>query len=257
MCSVYASPQVKILVGQDETPFSIHKDLLCHYSSYFRAALNGGFEEAAKNEIKLLDEDPQIFNVFLEWLYTGNLYEPRTTIDPNGKADEERTDVALTCILILKLWVFGDKRGAPKLQNDAVDALYRYVKQAWIFPSHDINYVYDNTVAGARLRAFVVDLYARVGNMEPYARSHAGKSPGSMDQQFLMDVCRRYQQERDAPVTHGLERTKKVFWEGLDICAYHVHESKDCKGRDVQKTVAEWEKEIKLDDAGRAPKTES
>lgn len=55
----------------------MHKDLLCHYSSFFRAALTGGFHEAMTHEITLDEEDPKIFDIFVNSLYTGRLYEEK------------------------------------------------------------------------------------------------------------------------------------------------------------------------------------
>jgi hypothetical protein len=44
---------VYIKVGKEKTSFGIHKDFLCSQSPYFKAAFNGGFEEAATGELYL------------------------------------------------------------------------------------------------------------------------------------------------------------------------------------------------------------
>ena len=49
--------------------FVVREDLLTHYSEFFRAALTGGFKEAADKIVTLKDEDPDVFGVFVHWLY--------------------------------------------------------------------------------------------------------------------------------------------------------------------------------------------
>ncbi|THX34798.1 hypothetical protein D6D12_00764 [Aureobasidium pullulans] len=50
----------------------IHKTLLCCYSKYYRAALQGAFAEASSRSI-VLDLDPVSCNTLIGWLYSGKL----------------------------------------------------------------------------------------------------------------------------------------------------------------------------------------
>lgn len=54
-------------VGGANEVFQVPKALLCHYSSYFRGALEGGSEEAKKLEVVLDLEDPKIFEALVYW----------------------------------------------------------------------------------------------------------------------------------------------------------------------------------------------
>jgi hypothetical protein len=64
--------------------FHVHKDVICHYSEYFRAAFNGRWIEA-EEDVKLEDIDVEVFELFVHWLYAQEL--PRwKPIDHNQAA---------------------------------------------------------------------------------------------------------------------------------------------------------------------------
>lgn len=108
----YDTPLVKIEVGKDAEPvggieddevdrstegstedneaescvtgnkriFHMRKGVLCFYSGYFEAALNGRFSEAQENVCRLPDEDPLIFAMFEHYVHTRVLYA--STLEP-------------------------------------------------------------------------------------------------------------------------------------------------------------------------------
>lgn len=61
---------VTIVVGTEQQKSVVHKDLICASSEYFRAALQGALVEAATSEIMLMDERPEVFEGFVNWLYS-------------------------------------------------------------------------------------------------------------------------------------------------------------------------------------------
>jgi hypothetical protein len=59
-------------VGEKDQ-YIISKALLCQSSGYFRAALEGGWRETTEQEIDLQDEDPEAFEMLIQYLYTGKV----------------------------------------------------------------------------------------------------------------------------------------------------------------------------------------
>ncbi|KAH0278493.1 hypothetical protein KCU91_g2427, partial [Aureobasidium melanogenum] len=51
---------------------SVQKELLCYFSPYYRAALKGGFSEAASKSV-VLELDPMVCCMLVGWLYSGKL----------------------------------------------------------------------------------------------------------------------------------------------------------------------------------------
>ncbi|THW88337.1 hypothetical protein D6D15_06065 [Aureobasidium pullulans] len=136
---------VTVEVGPERS-FAIHKDLLCFYSDYFRAAFNGSFKEAAEGKISLPDCDAQIFYIFNGFLYT------RELCSEAGKTGHELSSTTLS-----ELWVFGDVHLVPALQNLAIDCLIGRIQTLGSLLNTKIPYIYRRTVAGSPLRRMAVD----------------------------------------------------------------------------------------------------
>ncbi|KAI9709172.1 MAG: hypothetical protein M1812_007757 [Candelaria pacifica] len=149
--SFYATHRtmITIKVGPKAHPFMIHKELLCHYSSYFRAALMGSFREAAEGIVTLPDDEVEMFEYFMHWLYTKKL------------ADEEADELPLGSNELIEIYLFADKRGVPSLMNKVVDMIMATVPFVGGVPAFNaVDLVYENTASNSLLRKLFVDLYA-------------------------------------------------------------------------------------------------
>ncbi|PNS21414.1 hypothetical protein CAC42_1193 [Sphaceloma murrayae] len=62
-----------VLVGPNQVRFVLHTDLLVATSPFFAAALQGHFTESSSQTVTLPEEKPDIFEWFVQWLYTGSL----------------------------------------------------------------------------------------------------------------------------------------------------------------------------------------
>lgn len=60
------------------------KNLVCHYSSYFDAAFNGGLEESETQVLHLRHCTEHIFDMVIAYMWTGTLYFPEISSD-NGQ----------------------------------------------------------------------------------------------------------------------------------------------------------------------------
>ncbi|KAL9051666.1 MAG: hypothetical protein Q9162_005875 [Coniocarpon cinnabarinum] len=137
---------VKIIVGAitEESIHILPRALLCHYSTYFHNALEGHFRETREGVVHLEDEDPVLFNRVVRWLMTG------TIVDHESNTLQDLKD---SC----SLWMFGDRRSMPALQNSAIDAFREVDLRYWYWDKSIIRYVFENTMPNARLRSFVVE----------------------------------------------------------------------------------------------------
>lgn len=64
------SPVVTLVVGTDNVQFHAAEATLCRIP-FFRAALQGAFQEATLKKISFPDDAPEIFSALLEHLYNG------------------------------------------------------------------------------------------------------------------------------------------------------------------------------------------
>lgn len=95
--------------------FSIHPELISHYSSFFRHAFHRQNDD--QDQIKFLilkDVEVSVFGLFNQWLFTQE-------IECEG-ASPDLMDVA-------KLWTYGGIWGVWQLQNDAMKLLIPLVSR--------------------------------------------------------------------------------------------------------------------------------
>ncbi|KAF2499688.1 hypothetical protein BU16DRAFT_524145 [Lophium mytilinum] len=84
---MFGTEMVTLRIGPQAEPFYVHKNLLTHWSPYFRGAFDGSFVEAETKSIALEDVQPWLFKIVMGWLYTQTL-----VLD---KAAEELSDLKL------------------------------------------------------------------------------------------------------------------------------------------------------------------
>ena len=141
-------------VGPTKAAFEIHKGLLCHQSGYFNGALTVSFREALDGEVLLEDEEPEFFQLFNEWIYSGRI--PQDLSSPRGP----------NYSVLLDLYAFGERSSVPELQNSVIDTMLSadYVHE---YPSPVvINLAWTNTPGTSKLHNFLVDYYLHVINIQ-------------------------------------------------------------------------------------------
>ncbi|KAI9731797.1 MAG: hypothetical protein M1834_004586 [Cirrosporium novae-zelandiae] len=150
---------VKIKVGLEQFCFEVHKGLLSHYSSYFRAALSGPFKEGNEGVIILETEEVEVFRVFFKWLYKDVTTDCETT--PSA------LDTDIEFLQLLKLYVFSDKRGIPRLGNavlitmrEKFQASESSIQEYFVKSPKLVEWSYKYVRKGLPLHAFLVDTFA-------------------------------------------------------------------------------------------------
>ncbi|GAB7332412.1 hypothetical protein MBLNU13_g04222t1 [Cladosporium sp. NU13] len=154
-----AGPTVDIFVGAERRHWTLHRNLLCHHSSYFETEFVGhevpkkrkGEDNA--NELELPDDDPRGFELLVKWLYQGSLE------DVSGMTDMEKYDHAVACN---KLYVLCDKFDMVQLKNIAMDRYRRQLNEAQLVPDPDeINEIYRAASARSPFRRLMTNIAAR------------------------------------------------------------------------------------------------
>lgn len=133
------------------TTWNLPKALLGHHSNFFRAACYQPFKEGLENKIILPDYDSDVFRVFVQWLY----YEHLPT-------DFRRNCAEWDIWLGFRAWVLGDKILATKFQDCIMRWIWKcYAPQSvdrYIVLLAEIQYYWQNTPPGSKLRQFITDV---------------------------------------------------------------------------------------------------
>ena len=183
-----------INVGPASVKKFVHKELLCSISPVFEAAFNPayGFLEAGASIFALPEERVDMFEHFVQWLYTKTLdHEDVLTQYP-------------AFFRLIRLYMFADKVQASALKNDIVDMMVRLALDTNACPTaQDTQLLYSETVETAKLRVIVLDMfeYKKTGRL---IETHAGNwwvnsgmrfidgyADGDRDEQFMRDLLVR------------------------------------------------------------------
>lgn len=166
---------VLLLVGQDEAPFNVHRDILCKASPFFTSAFMGSgageFQEKSKQSMNLPEEDPEIFDNLIQWIYAKRF--------PFYIRDHAESSYVMATVMHLAiLYAAADKYDILELKNDVIH-------QLWILSDKTtrdveivdkiIEVVYANTVAGSRFRKLLVQWQANSAGSNSFAQKNMKK----------------------------------------------------------------------------------
>ncbi|KAL9631440.1 MAG: hypothetical protein Q9164_005891, partial [Protoblastenia rupestris] len=143
---------VEIIVGGERAhrkSFKVHKTLLCNVSAYFEAALGGIFKEGIEQKIELPEDDINTFTHFQYWLYTDTVLLARQDNDLKNRDIDWAT--------LMRLYIFGQARQVPLLQNAVMDGFITLQEVKRWTPLDQIRLVYDETLEHSPLRRLYVD----------------------------------------------------------------------------------------------------
>ncbi|KAL8952334.1 MAG: hypothetical protein Q9222_001745 [Ikaeria aurantiellina] len=140
---------VRVGSGDNVHCWRIQEKLLTNCSPFFAAALNGSFSEAQSRSIELVEENPDAFRYFVQWLYTGK-FTPSLSDDVSHDQKNPR--------IVIQVWALGDKLNCPAFQDGAMIELIYYYKSEFL-EIDDIRLIYDVSPPASHLRQFAINQF--------------------------------------------------------------------------------------------------
>ncbi|GAB1736337.1 hypothetical protein NU219Hw_g7002t1 [Hortaea werneckii] len=152
-----SGPLVDIYVGPDKRHWCLHRNLLCHHSTYFETEFEGHevprTMKADGQTLDLPDDDPVGFELLVKWLYQGQL---ENSLEGT---DEQKYEHAVACY---KLYLLCEKFDMIKLKNSAMDLYRQGLHEAQLVPDADeINEIYRKAPVGSPFRRLMTNISAR------------------------------------------------------------------------------------------------
>ncbi|KAF2759516.1 hypothetical protein EJ05DRAFT_526157 [Pseudovirgaria hyperparasitica] len=167
-----------IRIGPNRTKYTVHEDLLCQYSTYFRARLRGNFAESGTRAVQLEHITPEVFEAFLDFLYYGRLPTPpeiwftetdvvstqpfdRLSIASKDTSDVADPQVSLFEILLIDLYAFADYYDIPALRMALIKSIHTSASaSSWIPWFSTVRHAYDILPSNSPLCRLLVEMYA-------------------------------------------------------------------------------------------------
>ncbi|KAI9738795.1 MAG: hypothetical protein M1834_008302 [Cirrosporium novae-zelandiae] len=203
---------VKVEIGPESIPFWVHKEIICSQSPFFHVAFNGSFKEAIDQAIKLPEDSPEVFEYFMQWLYTGSL--AHEAVDSDKPAFH----------ILIRLYILADKLSIPQLKIDLVSKFIDTAEQKNCVPNaDDTHIVYEELRESSPMRLLVLDLF-----MYKKTEKLIETDEDSWHERFLRDLIVKLKKEKTKD--QDTDKVKVLPPWKLDRCRYHEHyDGQTCK----------------------------
>ena len=185
--------------------FTVHEDIVKASSEFVRLALRGEWTEASTRRIPLPDDEPDVFSVYLHWLYGGLIHTLRQSTGLSSESDGEYE-------LLVKAYILGEKILDVAFKNSVIDAIVEKVNE-FGFDKRLTSLVFDNTTPASPLRRLWLDVYYHKGKVEWLDPALTGDT---ISHEFMVELSRYQMQQR----TVFASSDKLDFSLG---CTYHEH----------------------------------
>ena len=212
---------VQVLVGQAETPFTVHKTLLCKSSDYFKAQLK---PEWSGTPVKAPHDSQSAFNIYVNWLYSSKI-----TTTATSTSNEEQHHAEWKALA--ESYVVGEVLLDIPFKDSVIDALRAKIQSTsghtiWSCGGDLIKIIYSGTSESSPARMLLADVYASIKRTKELTAVY-DKAPKDFFYNVSL-VCNRWvaNLEQRMPDYEPL----KDFWFCSDLsCKYHCHlDSAEC-----------------------------
>ncbi|KAH6637768.1 hypothetical protein C7974DRAFT_148065 [Boeremia exigua] len=138
--------------------FFVHESLLTTRSQFFKKAMEGPWIEAESRVVRLTEDDPVTFQLYVDLLYTGRVAVLRELPSDDPRSILEKAELA-------KLYVLAEKLQDMEAKNQTINAViassrFKQAGGSVYAPGYNfIRIIYDGTPSGSKMRKLLVELY--------------------------------------------------------------------------------------------------
>lgn len=151
---------IVVLVGRAEERFTVHKEIICAKSKFFKAACTERWLEGQQKTIRLPEVIPQIFQYYVDWVYTNN-------ISKDGLPGSHQP-----CI---RMYLLGTYLNDVKFQNKSMELIVALNDK--LVNTHpgigSAQLIWENTTPDSLLRKWFVDNIAQKVSSDFLASEYA------------------------------------------------------------------------------------
>lgn len=197
-----------VLVGEQPKSYTLHKCFATKSSEFFVKATNGRWKEGKDKSVPLPDCMPEIFDIYLHWLYTGSIVL-NITEDDEDRGTSEINE-------LMHLYVLGNFLLDRPFRNVIVDRTLEVNRLYKKYPgSEAINIIWPETPADCQMQRLILRFWAIRRTPEKLAGS-TEKTP----QDFTSCLLKELGIIRDLGDS-GREAQVPSF---IRRCDYHEHD---------------------------------
>ncbi|KAF1843670.1 uncharacterized protein K460DRAFT_357369 [Cucurbitaria berberidis CBS 394.84] len=151
---------ITVGTGAEAVKFPVHEAVARKSSAFLDNAMKPEWAspKADPRDIQLVDEDPELFKVYLHWLYFKNM----PTVYAGSKGKNYNHEYVLLC----RCYIMGEKLMDVGFKNAMLDALVGAMENTpRLVPGLTaINIIYAGTLGGSPARRFLVDIWVKMAD---------------------------------------------------------------------------------------------
>ncbi|KAK3670695.1 hypothetical protein LTR78_009387 [Recurvomyces mirabilis] len=213
-CKLDYNDTITILAGSTETPFTIHKDVVCAKSDFFAAAYTGNWSEKTGGVVRLPTVEANIVKMYIHWCYANTIDVSllSSVHEPSFEPIEDKTcNLRSITRALISLYVATDMILDDNLKDCVMDEMMkRYKGKSLNFESGAVQEMLDTIGTNSKMYIFVVDYFARCK-----VRCSSVEDLANYPPLFLADVVVRFS-EVSGKVKANAEPGSET------VCRYHI-----------------------------------
>jgi hypothetical protein len=218
------NPTFDVAVGSEI--FSLHTSVFTGRSEFFRAARKPQWLAGSpKKPVDLKDEDPRVFNEYMNCVYFGQEGLKHYADNIKSTAEVDRTEPADAGFeALIRVYLLADKLQDLDTTNVVIDEIMRFSDTAKRVPcSSNYHLVYDNTTPHSRLRVLMRDFW--MYEMDEEYDKALDALPQDLMQDILGEFLRVKRARKHATVKEAFNKDLSTDLDSY-ICFYHQHDGK-------------------------------
>ncbi|KAL2175965.1 uncharacterized protein P884DRAFT_293161 [Thermothelomyces heterothallicus CBS 202.75] len=242
--SLEGADVVTVLVGEEQREFTIHRKLLSDSCAFFKGHIDAipspsrqrkeDGEEEEDSVLWLPNEAPDMFEIFVLWLYQRRRFPTFIDGATQGTCQDKLRSLRTN---LVRLHLFAAIIDLPALQDAAMDAIQdMYLRFDWDMSPHFLAFLYGECDAqhAVRLRKWAVAMLAWSLHSvdKPQARHDADKlfvAYPELKADYHMHLQKMAQSRADVRIknpqlrlpANGLRSGERLF--GFRQCTFHSH----------------------------------
>jgi hypothetical protein len=186
-----------VLIGPGEQVFTVHRDVICAKSKFFKAACSA-WEGDQAITVSLPKNDAKVFQNYVDWVY-GNTLMAAPTVDEDVE-------------MAIKLNLLGDVLDDVRLRNRTIKALTSLSAINKKAPNAaDTKAIWANTTTKSLLRKWVVGEMIMRGNRDRFERDIADYPP-----ELVQEVALKLLKQKATTSSKSFQATLSEYLEAED-----------------------------------------
>ncbi|KAH7085250.1 hypothetical protein BKA63DRAFT_13643 [Paraphoma chrysanthemicola] len=204
------STMLIVVVGKEpnEKRFLVHEGFVCARSAFFQRAMNGPWAERDERIIKLPEDDPEVFAIYVNFVYTNTV--------ATGPLERpiHRATARTEYMLLSKLYVLCEKLCDIAAKNAVLQAIRAVSSEVtdsgemYIANLSAVQIIYAGTPKGSLGRRLMADMWTGM------VVEHLVKCGDEMPREFLLDMVVAHRRDRPSAYKNIAKRAGvDAYWE--------------------------------------------